>query len=44
MPTNDMAIGMMEAALQKIARSFVVGTVPEMTSDADGTLTYVSQP
>ena len=45
MLTNDMAMGMMEAALQKLARSFVTGTVPEMTSDADGnliTLTYES--
>jgi hypothetical protein len=38
MLSNDMAMGMMEAALQKLARSFVTGTVPEMNSDADGNL------
>ena len=45
MLSNDMAMGMMEAALQKLARSFVTGTVPEMNSDPDGnmmTLTYES--
>ncbi|MQG77545.1 MAG: hypothetical protein FI703_09520 [SAR202 cluster bacterium] len=45
MLSDDMAMGMMEAALQKLARGFVTGAVPELKSDADGnlvTLTYES--
>ena len=38
MLSDDMAMGMMEAALQKLARSFVTGAVPEPKSDADGNL------
>jgi hypothetical protein len=38
MLSNDMAMGMMEAALQKMARNFVTGSVPELQSDSEGKL------
>ncbi len=38
MLSNDMAMGMMEAAFQKLARNFVTGSVPELQSDSEGEL------
>ena len=45
MLTNDMAMGMMEAAFQKLARDFVTGTFPELNIVSSGnlvSLTYES--